>query len=97
MGNLTPVFSPEEILRSPLFTAFQKRQPFCGDHLQLCPVIDVPFALRDIVAESGARPTHDAADDVLKGEVGEFLDQRAAARAETVAEVRSRQASKIVS
>ncbi|BCV21077.1 radical SAM protein [Moorella sp. Hama-1] len=89
--------SMEEILRSPLFTAFQKRQPFCGNHLRPCPIIDVPSALRDIVAESGARPTHAGADDVLKGEVGEFLDRRAAAWAEAAAEVRSRQASKAVS
>jgi len=89
--------SLEEILRSPLFTAFQKRQPFCNDHLRPCPIIDVPAALRDIVAESGARPTHDGAGEVLKGEVGEFLDRRAAARAEAVAEARSRQTSKTVS
>ncbi|MFA5385326.1 MAG: radical SAM protein [Eubacteriales bacterium] len=89
--------SLEEVLRSPLFAAYQKRQPFCGDYLRPCPIIDVPFALRDIVVESGARPTHDGAGDVLKGDVGEFLDQRAAAWAKTVAEMRYRQASKIVS
>jgi MoaA/NifB/PqqE/SkfB family radical SAM enzyme len=89
--------SLEEVLRSPLFAAYQKRQPFCDDYLRPCPIIDVPFALRDIVVESGAMPTHDGAGDVLKGEVGEFLDQRAAAWAKTVAEMRSRQASKIVS
>jgi hypothetical protein len=84
----------EEILRSPLFTAFQKRQPFCGDHLRSCPIIDVPSALRDIVVESGATPTHDGAGDVLKGEVGELLDRRAEAWAAAVAEVRSRQTVK---
>ncbi len=89
--------SLEEILRSPLFAAFQRRQPFCGDHLLPCPIIDVPSALRDIVAESGATPTHDLADDVLKGEVGEQLDRRAAAWAAATAEVRSRQAWKTVS
>lgn len=89
--------SLEEILRSPLFAAYQKRQPFCSDHLRPCPIIDVPLALRDIVAESGARPTHNGADDVLKGKVGEFLERQAAAWAETVAEVRSGAGSKIVS
>lgn len=89
--------SLEEILRSPLFTAFQKRQPFCDDHLRPCPIIDVPSALRDIVAESGAGPTHAGAGDVLKGEVGEYLDRRAAAWAEAAAEVRSRQAVKTIS
>ncbi|MEW6662953.1 MAG: radical SAM protein [Bacillota bacterium] len=89
--------SLEEILRSPLFTAFQKRQPFCGNHLRPCPIIDVPAAIRDIVAESGAMPTHDGAGDVLKGEVGEQLDRQAAAWAAAAAEARSRQAVKTVS
>ncbi|ACA60223.1 radical SAM protein [Candidatus Desulforudis audaxviator] len=86
--------SLEEVLRSPLFTAFQKRQPFCGDHLRPCPIIDVPSALREIMTESGAKPTHDGAGDVLKEKVGEHLDRRAAAWAAAVAEVRSRQAVK---
>ncbi|MBC7106900.1 MAG: radical SAM protein, partial [Firmicutes bacterium] len=56
-----------EVLRSPLFAAFQRRQPFNPNHLRPCPIIDNPAALRAIVAESGARPTHEGAEAVLEG------------------------------
>lgn len=65
-----------EVLGSPLFRAYQKRQPFCSNHLKPCPIIDNPQLLRDIVKESGAQPTYDGADAVLSGEIGGFLDQR---------------------
>ncbi|SMB96961.1 Radical SAM superfamily enzyme, MoaA/NifB/PqqE/SkfB family [Thermanaeromonas toyohensis ToBE] len=68
--------SLKEVLSSPLFMAYQKRQPFSENYLRPCPVIDVPEALRDIVRETGARPTHPGADTVLGGEIGSFLDQR---------------------
>ncbi|HAP93300.1 MAG TPA: radical SAM protein [Desulfotomaculum sp.] len=83
--------SLEDVLRSPLFAAFQKRQPFCGDYLRPCPIIDVPSALRDIVAESGAGPTHNGAGNVLEEEMSKLLDRRAINWAAMVAEVRSRQ------
>ncbi len=70
--------SLKEVLRSSLFTAYQKRQPFAENFLRPCPVIDVPEALREIVAESGAYPTHPGADTVLGGPIGDFLDRRAA-------------------
>lgn len=66
-----------EVLRSPLFASFQKRQPFCENHLRPCPIIDNPDALRAIVAESGARPTHPGAETVLEGLVAGSLDQKA--------------------
>ncbi len=66
-----------DVLRSPFFAAYQKRQPFCDNHLRPCPIIDVPAALREIVAETGARPTHPGAETVLSGGIAEFLDQRA--------------------
>ncbi|MBC7104926.1 MAG: SPASM domain-containing protein, partial [Firmicutes bacterium] len=65
-----------EILRSPVLASFKKRQPFDENLLRPCPVIDVPAALREIVAESGARPTHPGAETVLEGPIAEFLDQR---------------------
>jgi len=68
--------SLKEVLSSPLFMAYQKRQPFSENYLRPCPVIDVPEALRDIVRETGARPTHPGADTVLGGEIGSFLDRR---------------------
>ncbi|NPV29588.1 MAG: radical SAM protein [Firmicutes bacterium] len=70
--------SLKEVLRSSLFAAYQKRQPFAENFLRPCPVIDVPEALREIVAESGAYPTHPGADTVLGGPIGDFLDRRAA-------------------
>lgn len=71
-----------DVLKSPLFAAYQKRQPFSNNYLRVCPIIDVPQALRDIVAESGARPTHEGAETVLGGEIGAFLDRRSAEWAE---------------
>jgi len=65
-----------EILRSPVLAAFKKRQPFDENLLRPCPVIDVPGALREIVAETGARPTHPGAETVLEGPIAEFLDRR---------------------
>jgi MoaA/NifB/PqqE/SkfB family radical SAM enzyme len=65
-----------EILQSPLFQAYRKRQAFSDNHLRPCPIIDVPQALRDIVTESNARPTHVDADKILSGEIADFLDER---------------------
>ncbi len=65
-----------EVLKSPLFAAYQKRQPFSKNLLRPCPIIDVPQALREIVRESGARPTHEGAETVLEGTIARFLDRR---------------------
>lgn len=86
--------SLQDVLKSPLFTAFQKRQPFCDDYLLPCPLIDVPTGLREIVAESGARPTHEGADTVLAGEIGDFLDRRSAAWAAIVKDMRAKRCGK---
>ncbi|MFO8191620.1 MAG: hypothetical protein R6U08_02425 [Bacillota bacterium] len=56
--------SLREILANPLFAAYQKRQPFSNNLLRPCPLIDVPEKLRDVVAKSDARPTHEGADDI---------------------------------
>lgn len=69
--------SLREVLTSPLFRAYQKRQPASENLLRPCPLIDVPELLREIVAESGARPTHPGADDVLYGENAAELTRRA--------------------
>ncbi|MGB9661753.1 MAG: radical SAM protein [Moorellaceae bacterium] len=70
--------SLKEVLTSPLFQAFQRRQPFCENLLRPCPIIDVPTALRQIVAETGARPTHPGAETVLSGGIGSFLEAHSA-------------------
>ncbi|MCX6645306.1 MAG: radical SAM protein [bacterium] len=69
--------SLKEVLRSPLFHAFQKRQPFNENMLRPCPIIDNPQILRDIIAESGAKPTHKEAEAILCGEQANELDKTA--------------------
>ncbi|AFV11192.1 Fe-S oxidoreductase [Thermacetogenium phaeum DSM 12270] len=71
--------SLKEVLNNPLFAEYQRRQPFSENLLRPCPIIDNPEALREMVAKSGARPTHPGADTVLSGEIGDFLDKRSAA------------------
>jgi MoaA/NifB/PqqE/SkfB family radical SAM enzyme len=46
-----------EALKSPLFMAYHKGQPFNGNHLRVCPLLDNPDALVDIVETSGAHST----------------------------------------
>ncbi len=71
--------SLREVLKNPLFTAYQKGQPFSDNMLCPCPIIDKPDALRQIVKETGAYPTHEGAETVLSGEMASYLDQHAAA------------------
>ncbi|MGB4505242.1 MAG: radical SAM protein [Syntrophaceticus sp.] len=71
--------SLKEVLQNPLFTAYQKAQPFSENMLRPCPIIDEPDALRQIVKQTGAYPTHEGAETVLSGELANVLDQRAAA------------------
>lgn len=56
--------SLKEALKTPIFRAYQKRQPFNTNMLRPCPLIDNPEMLRDIVIESGAHNTqeHDDTD-----------------------------------
>lgn len=55
--------SLKEALQSPLFKAYQKRQPFNDNHLRPCPLIDNPNAMRDMVRESSARATEAHVDE----------------------------------
>ena len=54
-----------EVITSPFFMAFRKRQPFTDNHLRPCSIIDNPQVLRDIVAETGAYPTHSGAETIV--------------------------------
>lgn len=54
-----------EIVTSPFFMAFRKRQPFNENHLRPCSIIDNPHVLRDIVAETGAYATHSGAEGIV--------------------------------
>ena len=46
-----------EALRAPLFTAYKEGQPWNGNHLRPCPLLDNPEALVDAVERSGAHST----------------------------------------
>lgn len=54
-----------EVLTSPFFLSFRKRQPFNENHLRPCSIIDNPQVLRDIVSETGAYPTHPGAETIV--------------------------------
>ncbi len=54
-----------EVLNSDFFKGFRKRQPYTKNHLRPCCIIDNPHVLREIVAETGAYPTHDGAETVI--------------------------------
>ena len=54
-----------DILTSDFFAGFRKRQPYTGNHLRPCCIIDNPHILREIVAESGAYPTHEGAETIV--------------------------------
>jgi len=46
-----------EALKSPLFMAYRRRQPFNQNHLRPCPLLDNPDALVAMVRETGAKST----------------------------------------
>ena len=52
-----------EALRSPLFMAYRKNQPFSENKLRPCPVLDNPGALTRMVEETGAKSTDYAAQE----------------------------------
>lgn len=70
--------SLEEIITSPFFMAFRKRQPYSDNLLRPCTIIDNPEMLREIVAEGGAHPTHEGAETILTT-LAKPLDDYAAA------------------
>ena len=47
-----------ECLTSPLFMAYHDGQPFNGNHLMPCPMLENPQELRRIIAETGARSSN---------------------------------------
>ena len=52
-----------EALRSPLFMAYRRGQPFSGNLLRPCPLLDNPGALAGMVKESAAHSTDMAAPE----------------------------------
>ena len=46
-----------DCLRSPIFMAYHDNQPFSGNHLRPCPMLENPEKLRRMVKETGAHST----------------------------------------
>ncbi len=70
--------SLKEVLSSPFFKSIQKRQPYNDNLLRPCMLIDNPHVLREIVAETGAHPTHPGAEALitsLAAQVDEYASQ----------------------
>jgi MoaA/NifB/PqqE/SkfB family radical SAM enzyme len=57
--------SLKEVINSPFFQKIQAKQPFNHDHRLPCMLIDNPEILREVVEETGARPTHPGAESLV--------------------------------
>ena len=57
-----------DCLRSPMFMAYHDGQPFNGNHLKPCPMLENPDKLREMVARTGAKST-----DLQSPETAEHL------------------------
>ncbi|MBC7321334.1 radical SAM protein, partial [bacterium] len=66
-----------EVLKSPFFMEYQKRIPFSENLLRPCPIVDNPWALREIVTKVGAKSTDGGSEGLLTQEVAEKLDDYA--------------------
>jgi len=66
-----------EAFNSPFFREIRRRQPFNHNLLMPCMWIDNPRCSREIMAVTGARPTHDGAD-VMLTDLQEELDRYSA-------------------
>jgi hypothetical protein len=66
-----------EAFNSPYFREIRRRQPFNHNLLMPCMLIDNPRQSREIMAQTGARPTHDGAESLVTGLCG-ALDQYSA-------------------
>jgi len=77
-------FAVENIRETPLreaiggdfFRAIRERQPYNEDLRRVCIMIDNPSVLRDVVAQTGARGTHEGAESLIH-EFAAPLDQYA--------------------
>ena len=54
-----------EAFNSPYFREIRSRQPFNHNLLEPCMLIDNPQQSREIVATTGARPTHEGAESLI--------------------------------
>ncbi|MFT3982765.1 MAG: radical SAM protein [Lachnospiraceae bacterium] len=65
-----------EALQQPLFMAYREGQPFNGNHLRPCPMLENPEKLQEMVKRTGARST-----DLQSPETAEHLCSKCAAYA----------------
>ncbi len=65
-----------EALQQPLFMAYREGQPFNGNHLRPCPMLENPEKLQEMVKRTGARST-----DLKSPETAEHLCSKCAAYA----------------
>ncbi|GEM_PF-6612054 len=56
---------------------FSKENLISRNLLTPCMIIDNPHILREAVATCHVHPTHESADQILKGEIAKFLDEYA--------------------
>lgn len=66
----------KQALNSKLFSVIRSKQPFSKNLMCPCMIIDNPSVLREVVKESGAKPTHSGAETVIT-EMADFLDSYA--------------------
>jgi len=57
--------SLHDVLDSAFFRKVRARQPYSHNHLRGCMIIDHPRILRDLVEETGARPTYAGGEALL--------------------------------
>ena len=65
-----------EALQSDLFKAIRERQPYSKNLMCPCMIIDNPQVLREIVSQTGARPSYPGAESIIT-ESASFLDEYA--------------------
>ncbi len=63
-----------DVLRSPIFMAYKKRQPFSGNMFRACPVLDNPGAIKKMVYESGAKSTDVANPEAVEDLFAKTVD-----------------------
>jgi len=64
----------KEIMASPVFKEYRKRQPFSKNLLLPCPLIDHPHIFREICQKYNLKPTHPGAETLIK-DLAPGLDQ----------------------
>ena len=69
-----------QAFNSPYFEEIRRRQPFNHDLLLPCMLIDNPEMSREIIATTGARPTHEGAESLVTELCGALDEYSAAAK-----------------